>query len=67
MKDRVNAPPLPRDLTQVQEGSNVQSLLSTLTCCNESGKNLISELRSAASPRLNISSTCNDLASLLID
>jgi hypothetical protein len=36
-----------------------QSLLSTAICCNMCGRNLITVLISAASPRVDILSTCN--------
>ena len=40
------------------KGSCRQSLLSTARCCNVCGRNLIKRLTSAASPRVDISSTC---------
>jgi hypothetical protein len=40
------------------KGSWRQSLLSTATCCNVCGRNLITGLTSAASPRVDISNTC---------
>jgi hypothetical protein len=40
------------------EGSWRQSLLSTSRCCNVCGRNLITGLTSAASPSVDISSTC---------
>jgi hypothetical protein len=40
------------------EGSWRQSLLSTTRCCDVCGRNLFTGLTSAASPRVDISSTC---------
>jgi hypothetical protein len=40
------------------KGSRRQSLLSTVRCCNVCGRNLITGLTSAASPRVDMSSTC---------
>ena len=37
----------------------MKPLQPILICCNECGKNLISELMSATPPRAHISSTCN--------
>ena len=47
-----------------KKGSNMLSLLSIPICCNECGKNFISELMSAATPKVHISSTFNVRAKL---
>jgi hypothetical protein len=42
----------------LHDPSSRQSLLSTARCCNVCGRNLITGLTSAASPKVDISSTC---------
>jgi hypothetical protein len=52
-------PTMPRDLPQLRQSMWRQSLLSTARCCNVWGRNWITGLTSDASPRVDISSTCN--------
>jgi hypothetical protein len=54
----VYMPPVPRDYHSCYQGSRRQSLLSTARCCNVCGRSLITGLTCAASPRVDISSTC---------
>ena len=58
IKDHVYVRPMPRDLPQLRPRIWRQSLLSTARCCNVCGKNLITGLTSAVSPRVDILSTC---------
>jgi hypothetical protein len=49
---------MPRDLPQLRQRIVEAVAASTARCCNVCGRNFITGLTSAASPRVDISSTC---------